>query len=126
MQIDRQNFRTQDKIHYQEQYHNLRSGMSTLTMEENARSKPPAMMSPRIPNSGNTTNPPTQFMQNMGPLPSPPPQWINRAVTANGGMYVGQLETTSGGQFEKQGKKIYQVKTRVPLDTPDIGDQKLL
>ncbi|XP_015875491.2 5'-3' exoribonuclease 4 [Ziziphus jujuba] len=125
-QIDRQNFKTLDRIHYQEQYRNLRSGMSALTMEENARSKPPAMLSPRIPNSGNTANPPTHFMQNMGPLPSPPPKWINKAPTANGGMYVGQLETASGGPHEKQVKKIYQVKTRAPQDTSNNGNQGLL
>lgn len=121
-----QNYRTQDRIHYQDQHRNLRSGMSALTMEENTRFRSPAVMSPRMPHSGNSPNLQQQFVQNMGPLPSPPPKWINKAVAANGGMCIGQPETTPGGTYDKQVKKVYQAKTRAPQETPDVGDQVIL
>ncbi|KAF3454359.1 hypothetical protein FNV43_RR04806 [Rhamnella rubrinervis] len=122
VQSDRQNYR----IHYQEQHGNLKSGMSALTIEENTRFRSPAVMSPRMQNSGNSTNLQQQFAQNMGPLPSPPPKWINKAVAENGGMCIRQQETPSGGAYEKQVKKVYQAKTRVPQDTSDVGDPELL
>lgn len=123
VQIDRQNYRTQDRLHYQEHQRNLRSGMSALTIEENTRFRSPAMMSPRMPNAGNLINMQQQFAQNTVPLPSPPPKWINKSVAANGGMSIRQQETTSGGTYEKQMKKVYQAKTRVPQNTSEIEDQ---
>lgn len=123
-QGDRQNFRTPDRMHNQEQYRNLRTGMATLTLEENVRARSPAVMSPGMPNSGNSGNMSHQFLQNMGALPAPPSNWIDKTVTTNGGMYVRQQETISGGAHEKQTKKVYQVKTRVSQDLSDPGDQE--
>jgi len=84
--------------------------------------RPTAMMSPRMPNLGNSTNLPNQFVENMGAPPTPPPKWINKAPAANGGMHIRQQETASWGTSEKQVKKVYQVKTRSPQDMPDSGD----
>lgn len=117
MQGDRQNFRGQDRLHNQEQYRNVRTGMSALTMEENLRARSPATMSPRMPNSGNASNTSQQFLQNTGALPAPPPKWIDKGVTTNGGMYTGRQETISQ---DKQ-VKIYQIKTRALQDSSNPG-----
>uniref|UniRef100_A0A2N9HAK1 Uncharacterized protein n=2 Tax=Fagus sylvatica TaxID=28930 RepID=A0A2N9HAK1_FAGSY len=99
VQGERQNSRTQDRLQYQEQFRNLRTGVSALTIEE--------------------TN---QFVENMGAPPTPPPKWINKAPAANGGMYIRPQETASWVTSEKQVKKVYQVKTRSPQDMSDSGD----
>ncbi|PON73907.1 5'-3' exoribonuclease [Parasponia andersonii] len=105
MQGDRQNFRTPDRMHSQEQYCNLRTGMATLTTEENVRTRSPAAILPRMPNSGNSANMSHQ-LQNMGALPAPPPKWIDKTVTTNGVRYVRQQETISGSTQERHGKKV--------------------
>ena len=120
MQSDKQNFRTPDRAQNQEQYRNLRAGMSTLTTDENVRGRSPALMSPRMPNAGNSSNMSHQFLQNTGVLPAPPPKWIDKTVTTNGGMHIGQREAIS---HDKQMRKVYQIKTRAPQDSPDLGDQ---
>ncbi|KAL6278752.1 hypothetical protein ACE6H2_022353 [Prunus campanulata] len=121
VQYQEQSFRTQERVQYQEQYHSLRTGMSSLTMEESVRTRSPAGQ-PGMPNSGYSTNPQHQFAQ--GALPSPPPKWINKESTANGGLYNRQRETGFGGAYEQQPvKKVYQVKTRAPQDMSDAGDQ---
>ncbi|CAB4285472.1 unnamed protein product [Prunus armeniaca] len=57
-------------------------------------------------------------------LPSPPPKWINKESTANGGLYNRQQETGFGGAYEQPPvKKVYQVKTRAPQDMSDARDQ---
>lgn len=130
LQGERQNLRTQDRLQYPDQIRNLRTGVSALAIEESVRTRPPAvmslrptaMMSPRMPNLGNSTNLPNQFVENMGAPPTPPPKWINKAPAANGGMHIRQQETASWGTSEKQVKKVYQVKTRSPQDMPDSGD----
>lgn len=130
---ERQNFRTQDRLQYQEQFLNASSGVSALTIEESVRPRqpavmsprPPAMLLPRMPNSGHSTNLPNNLVQNMGAPPIPPPKWINKAPTANGAIYCRQQETASWGTQEKQVKKVYQVKTRSPQDILDSGDSLL-
>lgn len=131
VQGERQYFRTQDRSQYQEQSHNLRAGVSTLTIEESARTRPPTGMShrqpavilPRMPNFGHSTNLPNHFMQNMeGAPPTPPMKWTNKASAANGVIYTRQQENASWGTYEKQAKKVYQIKTRIPQDIPDAGD----
>ncbi|WJX19421.1 5'-3' exoribonuclease 4 [Trifolium repens] len=127
-QMDRRNFRIQDRSRHQEQFQNVKSGFSALTMEEGSRPKPS-----RLPSSGPPTNieiqfvqntgpprppptsgPPTniepQFMQNTGP-PRPPPNWNNKA--SMNGMYTRRQEVP----HHKQVKKVYQVKTRLPQET---------
>ncbi|KAA8536954.1 hypothetical protein F0562_029432 [Nyssa sinensis] len=98
----KQNFKSPDRYLYQEQYQHLRSGMSGLTIEDGARTRQHAVMSPKMPNSGQLVNMRPQLVQNIGPLPSPPPKWINKATIGN----AGTLATT----YEKQVKKVYQVK----------------
>ncbi|KAL0005674.1 hypothetical protein SO802_013235 [Lithocarpus litseifolius] len=130
LQGERQNLRTQDRLQYPDQIRNLRTGVSALAIEESVRTRPPAvtsprptaMTSPRMPNLGNSTNLPNQFVENMGAPPKPPPKWINKAPAANGGMHIRQQETASWGTSEKQVKKVYLVKTRSPQDVPDSGD----
>ncbi|KAJ7978076.1 5'-3' exoribonuclease [Quillaja saponaria] len=126
-QVERQNFRIHDRSHYHEQYHNVRTGFSALTMEESVRSrsaiagspKLPAMMSQRMPNSGHQANINQQTMQNLGP-PTPPPKWINQAPAANGGLYIRHQEPAlGGGAYDRQGK-VYQVKTQLPQDMPEF------
>lgn len=114
VQNNRQNFKTQDRG----QYHDLRTGISAVTIEENVRSRPPAVIPPRMPNPGQTPNLHHQFEQNLGPLPSPPSKWINKAAMGDAGMCFRQ-ETTPRGANEKQVKQVYQVKTRAAQETSD-------
>ncbi|XP_061374957.1 5'-3' exoribonuclease 4-like isoform X1 [Gastrolobium bilobum] len=116
---DRQNFRIRDRSQHQEQFHNVKTGFSALTMEEGVRPG-----SSRLPNSRHTTNLQPQFVQNMGP--PIPPKWITKAPPMNG-MYTGQQEATLGAAaYHKHTKKVYQVyqvKTGQPQDTPEYGNQ---
>ncbi|XP_059649372.1 5'-3' exoribonuclease 4 isoform X2 [Cornus florida] len=110
LQGNRQNFRGQEKYMYQEQYEDLRNGLSGMTIEAGARTRPQAMISPRMPNSGQLPNIRHQFVQNIGPPPSPPTKWINRPMAGNIGTNFRQEETLSATMGEKQVKKVYQVK----------------
>ena len=123
VQSNRHNFRTQDGVQYHQQYHNLSTGVSALTVEENIRSRAPAVISPRMPNPGNTPNLQNQAGQNTGLLSSPPTNWINKTAAGNTGTYFKQ-ESTSIGPNEKQVKQVYQVKTQVAQETPDIQAQE--
>ncbi|KAJ6974511.1 5'-3' exoribonuclease 4-like [Populus alba x Populus x berolinensis] len=123
VQSNRHNFRTQDRVQYYQQYHNLSSGVSALTVEENIRSRAPAVISPRMPNPGNTPILQNQAEQNTGLLSSPPTNWINKTAAGNTGMYFKQ-ESTSMGPNEKQVKQVYQAKTQVAQETPDIQAQE--
>lgn len=124
---DRQNFRTQDRSHYQEQFHNVKTGFSAMTMEEGVRSRSSGMVSPvspgmltRVPSSGTATNLQHQFVQNAGP-PIPPPNWITKAPAMTG-IHTRHQEAACGTASEKQVKKVYQVKTRQVQDMPEHGD----
>ncbi|XP_021669353.2 5'-3' exoribonuclease 4 isoform X2 [Hevea brasiliensis] len=75
---NRHNFKTQDRVQYPEQYHDIKSGISALTVEENVRSRPPVVILQRVPNTGSNSNMHHQVEQNIGPLPSPPTKWIFR------------------------------------------------
>ncbi|KAL9379122.1 hypothetical protein Peur_027604 [Populus x canadensis] len=124
VQSNPHNFRTQDRVQYHQQYHNLSTGVSALTVEENIRSRAPAVISPRMPNPGNTPSLQNQAEQNTGLLSSPPTNWINKTAAAgNTGMYFKQ-ESTSIRPNEKQVKQVYQVKTQVAQETPDIQAQE--
>ncbi|XP_034917881.1 5'-3' exoribonuclease 4 [Populus alba] len=124
VQGNRHNSRPQDRVQYHQQYHDLSTGVSALTLEENFRSRAPAVISPRIPNPGYTTNLYNQFEHNTGPLPSPPTNWINKTAAGDAGMYFRQ-DTTSRGPNEKQLKQVYQVKTQVAQETSDILAQEI-
>eukprot|EP00257_Ricinus_communis_P024550 XP_025011964.1 5'-3' exoribonuclease 4 isoform X2 [Ricinus communis] len=125
---NRHNFRTQDRVQYHEQYRDLKTGMSALTMEENVKSRPPAVMSQRTQNTGYSSSLQQQFEQNLGALPSPPAKWIGKATDTDAEMYFRQ-ETMLRGANEKQAKQIYQVKTRAaqemsnPQQISDVNHQ---
>ncbi|KAJ1385164.1 Zinc finger, CCHC-type, partial [Sesbania bispinosa] len=127
---DRQNFRTQDRSQYHEQFHNVKTGFYALTMDDGVRPRSSAMPSPktpivmlsRPPNSGQTANVQQQFVQNIGP-PIPPPNWITKAPDTNG-IYARHQEAALGGAYDKHMKRVYQVKTRQPQDLPEFGNQQ--
>ncbi|XP_057439452.1 5'-3' exoribonuclease 4-like isoform X2 [Lotus japonicus] len=125
-QNDRQNFRIQERSQYHEQFHNMKTGFSALTMNEGVRPRSSAVPSPRgppmilsrVPNSGHTAQ--QQFVQNTGP-PIPPPNWITRAPDTNG-IYPTYQEAALGAAYDKHAK-VYQVKTRQPQDMPEYGNR---
>ncbi|PIN24985.1 hypothetical protein CDL12_02277 [Handroanthus impetiginosus] len=93
----RQTLHAQDRYSYQEQHHDLRYGMSALTIEHTA-------LSPIGSNSG-------QHARNSGPLPSPPPNWIGgRRPAAYDTVMYGQQQTSMPAQV----KVTYQVKNKAP------------
>ncbi|XP_058222548.1 5'-3' exoribonuclease 4 isoform X2 [Rhododendron vialii] len=113
VQGNTQKFRRQDGyLHQEEQRHSLQDGMSALTIEE-ISTKPPALMSPRIPNSGQFPSNQNQFVQNIGPLPSPPPKWIIRRPAGNSGTCYKQ-QTSSAATHDKQVKNVCQAKSQEP------------
>ncbi|KAI8547803.1 hypothetical protein RHMOL_Rhmol07G0224200 [Rhododendron molle] len=113
VQGNTQKFRRQDGyLHQEEQRHSLQDGMSALTIEE-ISTKPPALMSPRIPNSGQFPSNRNQFVQNIGPLPSPPPKWIIRQPAGNSGTSYKQ-QTSSAATYDKQVKNVCQAKSQEP------------
>ncbi|GAY54173.1 5'-3' exoribonuclease 4 [Citrus sinensis] len=120
MQGNKHHARMQERFQHQD----LGTGMSALAIEESTRSRPPIVMLSRVQNSGYSGNPSQQFLPNMGPLPPPPNNWINRAAAGEPAMYNGH-ESASGGAYEKQQvKKVYQIKTRLPYETSDPLNQK--
>lgn len=116
LQGNRQNFRTLDRNLNQEQNRNLNAGMSALTIEE-VRTRPHAVISSRMPNSGQFPNNQSQYSQNIALLPSPPSKWIIRPPPGNNGMHYKQQQTSSAATFEKQVKKVYQAKGLVPFES---------
>ncbi|KAK2997952.1 hypothetical protein RJ639_026489, partial [Escallonia herrerae] len=111
-QGNRLNFRAQERTLYEEQYNNLRNGMSNMAIEGAIRMRSPAVMALRMPNSGQVLNTRHQFVQNVAPPPSPPTRWISKFSAGNSGMN------------EKQVKKVYQVKSRVSQNSSDNGFQQ--
>ncbi|CAK9314892.1 unnamed protein product [Citrullus colocynthis] len=113
---DKQSSRGNDRVQHQERYNNVRTGMSSLTIEESVRSRssdmltpvPPPAMLPKMLNVGNSANE-QNFSQATGALPSPPHKWINRAPSASI-IYARQLESFPGVN-EKQAKQMYLAKT---------------
>lgn len=119
------NGRIQDRSQYQEQFHNMKTGFSALTMEEGVRSRPstmvsykPSAMLSRAPSSGSASN--LQHLQNMGP-PVPPPKWINTTAPTVNGIHSRHHEV--GMASDKQVKKVYQAKTRHAQNMPEQGDR---
>ncbi|KAL2461055.1 5'-3' exoribonuclease 4 [Abeliophyllum distichum] len=98
---NRQNFKIQPS---QEQYHDLRNDIYALTMEDGAGT--------RLHNSGQIPNKRQQPVQNVGPLPSPPPKWIGRPAAGNDVMYFNQQQTSTAAGNERQSKRVYLVKNK--------------
>lgn len=120
MQGNKHHARMQERFQHQD----LGTEMSALAIEETTRSRPPILMLSRMQNPGYSGNPGQQFLQNMGPLPPPPNNWINRAAAGEPAMYNGH-ESASGGAYAKQQvKKIYQIKTRLPHESSDPLNQQ--
>lgn len=111
-QGNKQNFKAQERVSYQEKLLNIGNGMSSLTVD-GARNRPNAMTPMRMPNPGQSSNPQQQFIQNIGPPPSPPSRWISRSTVG----------TTSMKQ-DKQIKQVYQIKNRTPQNISDSGSQQ--
>lgn len=108
VQGNRHNSRMQDRYQYQDQYGDMRTGMSHLRIEESVRGRP---------NSGYSGNSNQQSVQNMNPLPSPPTNWINKQVPGDNRMY------TNGAYEKQQVKTVYQAKT-TQLSPEDILKQR--
>ena len=62
-----------------------------------------------------------RFEQNTGALPTPPTKWINKP-DVNPGTNLKQ-ENASSGTYEKQVKKVYQIKTRPQEMTGPVNQQ---
>ncbi|XP_029125896.1 5'-3' exoribonuclease 4 isoform X1 [Cajanus cajan] len=117
-QNERQNFKIQDRLQHQEQFHNVKTEFSSLTLKEGERLR---SSSSRLPNSRPITNLQPVFVKKVGPS-LPPPKWITKAPPMNG-MHTRHQEAALGAAArDKQTKKVYQVKTRQP-DTPEHGKQ---
>ncbi|KAJ4957324.1 hypothetical protein NE237_014107 [Protea cynaroides] len=117
VQDNRQNFRTQDGLPYQEQY-NLHTGLAALTFEEEMRFRPHH----GVPSIGYSPNLQHSTGWNVGSPPLPPTNWIAREGTRNADMYCRQQESSS--HVEKQPKKVYQIKTRAPQETSNPGHDR--
>ncbi|KAK7269240.1 hypothetical protein RIF29_21960 [Crotalaria pallida] len=121
MQNYRQSYRIQDRSLHQEQYHNVNTEFSALTLEEGMKTRPS-----RLPNYRPTTNPRRQFVQNTGP-PRPPPKVITKAPALSG-MYTRRQETVSDRAGYGKQMKVYQVKTQqfVQNTVPPIPPPKVI
>ncbi|CAN4106405.1 unnamed protein product [Withania somnifera] len=121
LQNTRKNFRIQDRHSYQDQYHSMRNEMSALTIESGARTRPYSIVS-RMPNSGQLSDvhaPP--FTQNVGYLPSPPLQWINKPARGATSVYIKHQETSKEIGYDKQVKQVYQIKSRPTPQVPEYN-----
>lgn len=87
--------------------------MSGLTVDGGSRSRHDAMAPMQMPNPGQSPNLRQQYMQNIGPPPSPPSRWISRSTVG----------TTSVKQ-DKQVKQVYQIKSRTSQNISDSGSQQ--
>ncbi|XP_077247795.1 exoribonuclease 4 [Tasmannia lanceolata] len=123
VQGNRQNPRgAHQRLPPQEQYHNLGAGMSNLKNEEGARLRPQYGMAPRIPNAIYWQNQ-QQPIQNAGPPPWPPINWIDKPLINSAGIYF-TPETVTPGGYEKQMRKVYQVRSPAPQNPSDSSSQQ--
>ncbi|KAG4111507.1 hypothetical protein ERO13_D13G108500v2 [Gossypium hirsutum] len=86
MQVNRNNFLAQDRLHHQERYHDLRTGMSALSFEGSGRGAIHVEMSSRMPNPGYLRNLDHRSEQNTISPPIPT-KWINMPENINAGTY---------------------------------------
>ncbi|KAL5837853.1 hypothetical protein ACOSQ3_015022 [Xanthoceras sorbifolium] len=124
VQGNRHNFRAQEKYQYQDQFRDLRNGISSLTIEEGVRSRPPALILARTPNSGYLGNSNQQFVQNVDSIPSPPTNWINKTAGGDAGSYIIQESASVGAYPKHQVKKVYQAKTQVAQESADRSNHQ--
>ncbi|KAK4382787.1 5'-3' exoribonuclease 4 [Sesamum angolense] len=121
MQNNRQSFYVQDRYAYQEQHHDLRTGMSALTIEGGFRTTPVAGISQRSSNVGQVPHVRPQLAQISGPIPSPPPKWIGRRPAGNAVMYASQQQSSAPAGHEKQGRMVYQVQSKMVFQVNCAG-----
>ncbi|KAF5946066.1 hypothetical protein HYC85_016294 [Camellia sinensis] len=95
----------------QEQQRNFRAEMSALTIGDD-RTRPNALVSPRMPNSEQIPNIRNQSVRNISALPSPPPKQMIGPTVRNTGVYSKQQKTSSAATYGKQVKKVYRVKSQ--------------
>ncbi|KAI4338662.1 hypothetical protein MLD38_023692 [Melastoma candidum] len=85
MQGNRQNIRTLDNLQHHDPYRSLRNGMSSLSVEETVRIKPPnAVDCQKISGHVQPSLPLDQVIQNIGMPPPPPMKWIKKEKVGNG------------------------------------------
>lgn len=121
MQINRPIYNAQDRYQYQEQHHDLRGGMSALTIEGGSfKGRSSAGSSSRSSNSVQISQTATQLSQHMGPLPTPPPKWISKRPETTE-TYSKQQAFITAGQPVKLAHR-YQVKTKT---TQNVVDSEL-
>ncbi|THG02327.1 hypothetical protein TEA_021169 [Camellia sinensis var. sinensis] len=95
----------------QEQQRNFRAEMSALTIGDD-RTRPNALVSPRMPNSEQIPNIRNQSVRNISALPSPPPKQMIGPTVRNTGVYSKQQKTSLAATYGKQVKKVYRVKSQ--------------
>lgn len=123
MQGSRHNYRPQERFQYHDQYHDFRTEMSALRIDESTRSNTPAAMPSRMQSPGYSGNSNQQLLQNMGPPPSPPNNWIYRVMAGDAATYSIHESASSGAYEKQQVKKVYQIKARPPHEADPLNQQ---
>ncbi|XP_022642909.1 5'-3' exoribonuclease 4-like [Vigna radiata var. radiata] len=113
---DRQHFKIRDRLQREEQFHNVKTEFSALSMEERERPR-----SLRLPSSRPIANLQPWFVQNMDPS-IPSTKWMTKPQPTNGMPTRNQEAALGPTAYDKQTKKVYQVKIR-QLDTPKSAKQ---
>ncbi|KAG6430335.1 hypothetical protein SASPL_108400 [Salvia splendens] len=109
LQNNRPIYNAQDRYSYHEQHHDLRGGMSALTIEGgSSKGRSLAGYSSRSPNSFQMPHTAAQLSQQTGPLLSPLPKWISKRPDGATDMYYTQQTSVAAGQ----GEHSYQVKNK--------------
>ena len=134
-QSNRQNFRVEGRANSQEQYNNLRTGMSTLAIKDG----PGVRLHARTPNAGSWTNQQQstgffsnqqqQHVQSPGPPPQlPPTNWIDRQPSIGYPEGLSKQEISSRVMYQQQQQqqvsKVYQIKPWAPENPSDFGRQQ--
>ncbi|XP_042054078.1 5'-3' exoribonuclease 4-like isoform X3 [Salvia splendens] len=110
VQNNRPIYNAQDRYSYHEQHHDLRGGMSALTIEGgSSKGRSLAGSSSRSSNSFQMPHTAAQLSQQTGPFPSPLPKWIGKHLPDGAtDMYYTQQTSVAVGQ----GGHRYQVKNK--------------
>ncbi|CAN0920506.1 5'-3' exoribonuclease 4 [Linum grandiflorum] len=110
LQGSRQNFRPKERFRNVDKFRDLRTGVSSLTLDENVGVGPPAMLLQRKPNSRYPQNFNHQFEQTTSALPSPPTKWSNNMPDGAAGRYFRQDTATRSRKEKQQVRHVYQIK----------------
>ncbi|KAL6514860.1 5'-3' exoribonuclease 4 [Orobanche gracilis] len=118
MQSNNQTFNAENRYSYQEQHHDLRNGMCDLTMEAGSRNRTHGAKSSR--SSSQVSHMRRQPAPSIGPLPSPPPKWIDSHAAVSTSMHLRQQLTLVASGHDLPVNMVYQVK-----DKAAVGDSEL-